>query len=156
MVRIALFFASLLILAACRDTAPASTNTPIQTEHTSQAPEGQLPADFDAFYQKFHADSLFQIAHISWPLQGVTSVEVDTGRQQTKTIYWEKSAWRMHRPVDFNSGEFKRQLQIMGDELVVERISYAAANYGLERRFVRRSAGEWELIYYSDMLESAK
>jgi hypothetical protein len=83
-------------------------------------------------------------------------VEVDTGRQQTKTIYWEKSAWRMHRPVDFNSGEFKRQLQIMGDELVVERISYAAANYGLERRFVRRSAGEWELIYYSDMLESAK
>ena len=156
MLRIAIFFATLLPLAACRDTAPSSANTPAVTEQTTQAPNSQLPADFNAFYQKFHTDSLYQIAHIVWPLQGLSSVEVDSGRQEKQAIFWEPAKWRMHRPVDFRSGDFKRDLQVLGDELVVERISYVAANFGLERRFVRSSQGEWELIYYSDMLETAR
>jgi len=152
MIRIAFAFVSLFVIAACGGNA-SSSNTPAQTEYAAQTTEGQLPADFAEFYQKFHADSLYQIGHIVWPLQGLTSVEADSGLQKKQAIYWELATWRMHRPVDFSTGEFKRVLQVLGDELVVEKISYAAANFGLERRFVRSSEGEWELIYYSDMLE---
>lgn len=152
MIRIAFAFLALSTIAACGGNA-SSSNTPAQAEYAAQNTDGQLPADFSEFYQKFHTDSLYQVAHIAWPLQGLTSVEADSGLQKKQAIYWELATWRMHRPVDFGTGEFKRALQVLGDELVVEKISYAAANFGLERRFVRDSEGKWELIYYSDMLE---
>ncbi len=156
MFRHILLFVVLFNLPACRGKQQTSSNTPEQTDQTTQSQSDQLPADFNEFYKKFHADSLFQMAHISWPLQGLTAVQLDSNRQEKQAIYWEKDKWRLHRPVNFNSGEFKRKLQVLGDELVVEQISYVAANFGLERRFVRNSQGEWELIYYSDMLETAK
>jgi len=37
--------------------------------------------------------------------------------------------------------------------MVIERISFVAANYALERRFYLNENGEWELIYYADMQE---
>jgi len=155
MVRSFFLLAVFLALAACRGKQP-SANIPAHPDQTTKSQGDPLPADFADFYQKFHADSLYQLAHISWPLQGLTTVQVDSSRQERRAIYWEKDTWRMHRPVDFRSGEFQQRLQVLGDELVVEHISYAAANFGLERRFVRNSQGDWELIYYSDMLETAK
>lgn len=156
MSRIALLFISFLLFAACRGKNVSSSNVPAQSDQTTQVQGDQLPADFNEFYEKFHADSQYQVAHISWPLQGLTTVQLDSSRQEKQAIYWEKTEWRMHRPVNFSSGEFQRRLQVLGDELVVEHISYAAANFGLERRFVRSSQGEWELIYYADMQEIAK
>ena len=42
----------------------------------------------------------------------------------------------------------------MEGRYVVEIISYAKApQYGLERRFMRRGDGRWELVYYADMHE---
>ncbi|MBK6931847.1 MAG: hypothetical protein IPH12_13670 [Saprospirales bacterium] len=142
-----------LFLLACRRPAPPAGNTPDRPEKTAQVTEEQLPAGFLAFYRQFHADSLYQLAHISWPLQGITTVEMDSIRREKRPVSWEQKTWRMHHPVDFSSGEFKREWQLLGEELVVERISYAAANYGLERRFMRQSDGEWVMIYYADMQE---
>ncbi|MFN0014053.1 MAG: DUF4348 domain-containing protein [Saprospiraceae bacterium] len=152
MLRNTLIFICVLALVACRDKNPA----PAQAEQPTQAQGDQEPADFSEFYHKFHTDSLFQIAHISWPLQGLTTVRKDNNQQQPQAIYWEKATWTMHRPVNFATGEFKRSLQVLGNELVVEQISYAAASYGLERRFVRGDNGEWELIYYADMHQTGK
>jgi len=156
MLRDILIYICIFAIAACGNKAPSSSNTPAQPDQTAQIQGDQLPADFNEFYEKFHTDSLYQMAHISWPLQGQTTVQADSSRQERQAIYWEKADWRMHRPVNFNSGEFQRKLQVLGDELVVEHISYAAANFGLERRFVRSSQGDWELIYYSDMQETGK
>ncbi|MBL7797874.1 MAG: hypothetical protein JNJ90_15375 [Saprospiraceae bacterium] len=156
MSRITLLFISSLLFAACRGRNASSSNTPAQSDQTTQVQGDQLPPDFNEFYEKFHADSLYQVAHISWPLQGLTTVQLDSTRQEKQAIYWEKANWRMHRPVNFSSGEFQRKLQVLGDELVVEHISYAAANFGLERRFVRSNQGEWELIYYADMQETGQ
>jgi hypothetical protein len=58
----------------------------------------------------------------------------------------------MHHPVDFSGGDFKRQFEVVDAILVLEHIGYAAANYSLERRFVKGDTG-WELIYYADMME---
>ena len=113
----------------------------------------QLPAGFAEFYEKFHQDSLYQMAHISWPLSGETSVEVDSLTSHRVNTNWQKEQWRMHQPIDFSSGDFKRSFIPMGDDIVVEKIRYTNAGFGLERRFTRRSDGEWELIYYADMSE---
>lgn len=156
MTRTFLFFTGLALFTACGERTPSASNMPAEAEQTSQQAEGQLPPDFEAFYRRFHTDSLFQIEHIVWPLQGLTAVETDGGNLQKQAVYWELKTWRMHRPVNFGSGEFKRRVEVLGDELVVEHISYAAANFGLERRFVRRSDGDWELIYYADILEGGQ
>ncbi|MBK8965411.1 MAG: hypothetical protein R3D58_18985 [Saprospiraceae bacterium] len=146
----------LLVLAglnACRNQTPSSSNVPDQAAQTTQAAEVKLPSDFMEFYQKFHRDSLYQMAHIAWPLQGDASVKVDSTRQVKQATSWEPKDWIMHRPVDFSTSEFVRNWELLGDELIIERIRYAAANYGLERRFMKQFNGEWELIYYSDMQE---
>ncbi len=142
-----------LFAGACRNQAPSSSNIPAHPDQTSQVSEAQLPADFLAFYDKFHADSQFQVEHIAWPLQGLTSEPIDSTHSRSKSVFWEKQNWHMHRPVDFASGDYKRKWEMIGDILIIERISYAAANYGLERRFARRDDGAWELIYYADMQE---
>ncbi len=150
------FFLLLPMLAgftACQNPQPNPSNIPAQPEQTTEAAEVKLPPDFIEFYQKFHSDSLYQIEHISWPLQGDAAFAVDSTRMVKKTAVWEPENWRMHRPIDFSTSEFKRDFDVLGDELIVERIRYRAANYGLERRFVRQYNNEWELIYYSDMQE---
>lgn len=156
MLRIFIYCLAIFSLFACQNQAPSSSNTPTQVEQTTQAAEVKLPADFMEFYQNFHRDSQYQVAHISWPLQGDAAVKIDSTRMAKKARSWEPKDWTMHRPIDFSTSEFKRDWDVMGDELVIERISYRAANYGLERRFVRQFNGEWELIYYSDMQETGK
>lgn len=143
---------SLLVLNACQNRQ-SSSNIPAHPEHTKVVTDNQLPAGFLSFYDKFHQDSLFQIAHIQWPLRGEKSVQIDSVLREQQLASWEPETWNLQYPVDFSTGEFKREWEILGDELVIERIKYAAANYGLERRFVRRDDGEWELIYYADMQE---
>lgn len=140
-------FCLLLSVFSCKNKPTASTKT---------ATDAQLPAGFMSFYDKFHRDSVFQMSHIQWPLRGETAVQMDSTRREKQLASWEPQTWNLQRPVDFNSGEFKREWETMGEEFVIERIRYAAANYGLERHFMRREDGEWELIYYADMQETGQ
>jgi hypothetical protein len=112
-----------------------------------------LPAGFLDFYKKFHEDSLYQIAHITWPLQGESSVPVDSTHNEKRLTSWELKNWKMHHLVDFSSGDFRQDFQTVGDVLVIEKIGYRAANFGLERRFALNDKNEWELIFYSDIME---
>jgi hypothetical protein len=116
--------------------------------------ESDLPADFQDFYQKFHADSAYQMAHIQWPLKGETSEPIDSIQHRKVLVSWEPATWRLFQTPDFGSGDFKRELEMVGDVLVVERIRYKAANYGVERHFFKNDQDEWELIFYADMQET--
>lgn len=152
--RYLLFFVALgAVLIGCKpqNSKPSIASSPETVTQSVDA--SQLPADFMPFYDKFHADSLFQIAHIAWPLQGESTEPIDSTHNKRILKEWDLSKWRMHHSVDYTSGDFKRSFEMMGDALVIERIQYAAANYGLERRFVRNDQGAWELIFYSDMQE---
>lgn len=144
------FFGVCLGWMACKQ----SQNAP-KVESVSTA-EVQLPADFNSFYEKFHTDSLYQMAHIAWPLQGDKSEQVDSTHYNKANTVWQQSSWRMHRPVDYGSGDYKRQIQTLGDGLVIEYILITAGGYGIERRFAKQPDGEWNLIYYSDMQERGK
>lgn len=143
-------FGICLLGTACKQK---SDSPKVESVTTANA---ELPADFNAFYEKFHTDSLYQMSHISWPLQGDRSRQVDSTHYQKTDATWEQSNWTMHHPVDYSSGDFKRQVQTLGDGLVVEYILITAGGYGIERRFAKQPDGEWNLIYYSDMQERGK
>lgn len=150
----ALTASALALFFSCQNT-PQPAQPSVTPSQTSSSDGAHIPADFLEFYEKFHSDSLYQMAHIVWPLQGLTSEAIDSTHNRRKEVYWQKADWRMHRKIDLSSGDFKSERQMLGDFLIVERISYAAADYGLERRFAKSGAGgEWELIYYADMQET--
>lgn len=103
--------------------------------------------DFDNFYKKFHRDSTFQKTHITFPLPGFPSF-ADSMTIVREDFYWEEKDWLVQQELDFESGDFERELQELGN-LVVERV-FLKEGVFIERRFYKND-GDWKLIYYSDM-----
>ena len=136
---------------------PACQNQP----QTGSKPETvtrttvQLPKDFLDFYEKFHRDSQYQMEHVVWPLQGDTSEQVDSTHYKKVNTQWKPEQWHMQR-LDYNPNDYHRDVQMLGDVLIIERIRAVSANYGLERRFAKQPDGQWARIYYSDMQELGK
>lgn len=143
---------SLLALLSCQGGSQSAT---VPQETTALPADAALPADFVAFYKSFHSDSLYQMAHISWPLQGDVSEQIDSTHYRPKAHTWTPETWRMMR-LNFSPNDFKMETEMLGDGLVIERIRARSVSFGLERRFARQPNGEWELIFYSDVQERGK
>ncbi|PHI21054.1 hypothetical protein CEQ90_05075 [Lewinellaceae bacterium SD302] len=101
-----------------------------------------LPEDFRNFYQQFHADSLYQIEHIQWPLSGMP----DRAIQEGESFAFTKDNWKMQRPVLASSG-YRSQFTMLTEDLVVEEIINPSDGTGLLRRFLK-DGEQWTLIYY--------
>ncbi|MCB0639394.1 MAG: hypothetical protein KDC54_22365 [Lewinella sp.] len=126
---IALLFLSLL--TACRnDKAPA-------------AAEMAVDDDFAIFYERFHTDSLYQLEHITFPLEGLPSNATDVDID----FRWEEGNWKLHKPIDPETSGFHSEFTRLGD-IVIERIVHENGQYGMMRRFAKLNDGEWYLIYY--------
>lgn len=132
----------LFVFFACKnnDDKPAtaaadSTETPA------------LPAGFADFYQKFHSDSLFQVEHIVWPLEGLPN-NADSATVTSKTFHWTPEDWRMQHQFDFQVSEYKREIVPLTESLVMERIIHQSGQFGMVRRFAI-VGGDWHLIYYA-------
>lgn len=108
--------------------------------------EAGLSDDFVAFYEQFHQDSAYQMAHIVWPLEGVPDNAGD--RLQDRSFRWQKEDWTMMRPIDYSSGEYQREFLTMGSDIIIEKITHQSGRYALIRRFAIVSS-EWHLIYYA-------
>ncbi|HND86995.1 MAG TPA: hypothetical protein PK971_01640 [Saprospiraceae bacterium] len=140
------------VLFACQQPTPSPTPTEVtQTEALSK----DIPEDFEPFYERFLRDSAYQMKHIVWPLRGHHMVTLpDSSASQLQQHEWTPADWVMHRPMDDSEGNYIREVQTMGDLIVIERIKVKAVNYGIERRFARQAdTGEWALIYYSGIRE---
>jgi hypothetical protein len=111
--------------------------------------KGALPKDFVSFYDKFHKDSAYQMAHITFPLDGYPT-HVDSSVLENGGYRWQKEDWKMHRLENFNDSLFTRQFDHPVDELVVEVVKQNNTPFGILRRFYKRG-DEWFLIFYSDM-----
>ena len=105
------------------------------------------PVGFDLFYDRFHADSLYQMAHIRFPLEGLP-YQVDSLTYASGTFRWQADKWIMHRPVD--TVGFDRSTRVITPTLIIETIKQRSTPYGISRRFMK-DGEEWYLIYYSDM-----
>jgi len=106
-----------------------------------------LPADFISFYEKFHRDSVFQMAHIQFPLDGLPSQADST---MTGLYKYTPENWTFQTLKGFNETDFTRRFESPIPELVNESIIQKGVGFGTYRRFYKRS-GEWKLIYYSDV-----
>ena len=108
-------------------------------------------ADFTDFYEKFHSDSLFQVEHIAWPLNGMRAVEIDSQSVMQKYT-WQPEEWTMHRLAILNNGDYEQELTWMDNDFVSERVRLKNSSFGLERHFSRFN-NSWELVFYSEMHE---
>ena len=109
----------------------------------------ELSTDFVAFYEKFHQDSAYQIAHIIFPLEGYPA-QVDSAIVAEGTFRWYAETWRMHKMAAFTSTDFTRTFDEKLPGMVNETILQNGSPYGMFRRYYKRG-DEWFLIYYSDM-----
>lgn len=111
--------------------------------------ESDLPKDFKAFYQQFHSDSAYQMAHIEWPLKGETGVNKDTSNT-VRLTEWLPENWRVMQFPDTTMSTLKRSFETVGDVMVIERMAYPMVGMGYERQFYKEENGEWRLIYYAE------
>lgn len=108
-----------------------------------------LPSDFITFYEKFHQDSTYQMAHIQFPLEGYPA-QVDSATVAEGTFRWYADTWRMHKMAAFSSSEFIRTFEETIPGIINETIRQKGTPYALFRRFYKRD-NEWFLILYLDM-----
>lgn len=106
-------------------------------------------ADFTTFYEQFHRDADYQMAHITFPLEGLPS-DADAETIATGDFRWEAEDWELQRPFDVENSDFKRELIKFGDDLVIEKIVHQTGSYGTIRRFAKMG-DEWYLIYYAGL-----
>lgn len=105
--------------------------------------------DFETFYDRFHSNPDYQMAHISFPLEGLPS-NADAETIASGDFRWEAEDWQLHQPFDPANGEFKRELISFGNDMVIEKITHKNGQFGTVRRFAKLG-GEWYLIYYAGL-----
>ena len=108
---------------------------------------GSVTDSFERFYEQFHQDSTFQLAHIIFPLKGISTDGDSMGRDPN--FHWQEDQWVLHKPFREDSG-FERTWTEVGDGLITETIVQPQAQVGMERRFARLEDG-WYLIYYAGL-----
>ncbi|MBK7871780.1 MAG: hypothetical protein IPJ74_14430 [Saprospiraceae bacterium] len=106
-------------------------------------------SEFEAFYEQFHSDPAYQMAHINFPLEGLPS-DADAETIDSGNFHWDAEDWVTQRPFNFANSEFSRELLSFGDDLVIEKIIHRSGEYGTIRRFAKMGS-EWYLIYYAGM-----
>ena len=105
-------------------------------------------ADFISFYEKFHGDSLYQVNHIRFPLQGQPS-QIDSTFDEN-TFRWTKDEWIIHRGLDKDESEFKQSFTAPMENMIIDRIFTPDKAFVMERRFSKMGS-DWYLIYFQDL-----
>ncbi len=127
-----------LLMMSCKRNPPA----------LKQDEVGGLPPDFVTFYEKFHADSAFQMAHITFPLEGYP-MSPDSATLASN-FRWKAENWAMHRGTMFVDSLYNRRFSNPLPTVITEIIVQKDKPYGTFRRFLKRD-DSWYLIFYSDM-----
>lgn len=102
--------------------------------------------DFQAFYMRFHNDEDFQLAHIPFPIKGAPDNAANKP-EYDENFTWTRDNWVINKPVDLEKTQFRRELQAVSDELVIEKLIHESGSYSMVRRFAKME-GQWMLIYY--------
>ena len=122
----------------------------VETTMTAKGEEAEtIPPDFLVFYTQFHSDSIYQMEHINFPLEGFPAY-ADSVTVADKTFKWEKEDWKMHKNMDERKDNFHKNLSVVSDGLIFEHVPTNDKKLWMERRFLK-SNGEWRLIYFSDL-----
>ena len=130
---------------ACGNTESPAADT---AELEVSPPETDM-AEFNAFYQRFHRDSAYQLAHIRFPLEGIPG-GADSLQLSQSDFRFTRADWQLHRPVDYEMSEFRRTFLPISEDFIIEKVMHKRYPMGMTRRWMRTD-GEWELIFYAGM-----
>ena len=133
-----------IFIISCKSKADSEPIVPIE--------EGVQPfenEEFVTFYNIFSSDSVFQLEHITFPLEG-TRPQQDSLDIVPADFRWTLDTWKIHRPFDDGNKSFVREIVNGPGGVIIEYISDVSGQYTMERRFAKLSAG-WHLIYYKKM-----
>lgn len=134
-----------LFVLACQSPDPS-----VSRAETAEAL--QVPEDFVEFYELFHSDSAYQMAHIQWPLQGVPSND----SLRVPGFAFQAEDWSLHQIFDPAESGYRSEFEMMTEDLIIERINDRQGRYGLVRRWLRDAVSEeWMLIYYQQPMPLA-
>ncbi len=133
-----ILFIGILVFFSCKNKK-ASTKADNPAYNTEE---------FLIFYDRFSKDSVYQMEHIVFPLEG-KKAPVDSLYRDDDDFRWNTDGWILQKEYDDVDGTFSREfLDING--LIIERIGDVSGKFTMERRFGRLSSG-WHLIYYREM-----
>ena len=121
----------------------------VVTTQSQTSDATNIPPDFLVFYTQFHSDSVYQLEHINFPLEGFPAY-ADSLTVVEKTFRWEKENWNIHRNMDERKQNFHKNLVQVSDGLIFEYIPTGDKKLWMERRFLK-TGNEWRLIYFSDL-----
>ncbi len=127
------------LLSACK-------NKKAQENHSASL---SSLGDFEAFYEKFHSDSLYQVEHVSFPLQGLPTF-ADSAVLADREYYWSKDLWVMHKKPELDTSGYEREITTFGNSVIIERLIQPVQSVFMERRF-SKIGNDWYLIYYSGL-----
>ena len=137
---IALFFAFLFIYGiSCKNKVETEKDENIAMYETKE---------FKDFYERFGKDSVYQMQHIVFPLEGIRSMQ-DSLDIPDPDFKWQEDKWKIHGIFDDMNGSFIREFLSMKG-IVIEKITDQSGTFTMERRFAKLSSG-WNLIYYREM-----
>lgn len=139
--RYLLFFLFISLSIWSCDRKTSNSLTAVTLEDTNK--------DFRTFFDKFHSDSLYQIAHIQQPLKGIPAMVKDESLLDGSYI-WPMDNWVMHKPFNNIGNEYLREYIIMDKNIIIENIKHKVSGFGMERRFIKEN-GDWYLNYYAGM-----
>jgi hypothetical protein len=105
--------------------------------------------DFADFYERFHQDSAYQMAHIAFPLEGLPQ-NADSATIAAGTFRWTPENWVIQHGFDLASSDFDHQLIPIGEDFMYEKLIHRAGDLAIVRRFAKLD-GEWHLIYYAGL-----
>ncbi len=137
----ALLFLFFLKKQANKEALIANDNIEVASE-----PSAKLTNGFIQFYDRFHSDSVYQMEHIVFPLEGIPA-RLEDGIVP-EGFAWQKETWKLHKLFDGSDGKFVQTLDEVGNALVIDQIKDTAGDYGMQRRFAKMG-DEWFLIYYA-------
>jgi hypothetical protein len=140
-----------LLLSGCKSSPePAKKEgTPSQTRTGPELAFSDLPADFAAFYAQFHQDSLFQIQHIHFPLEGLPE-HADPEFIGDEAFYWSPDQWVFQKSGFKESANYEVVYSNLADILIEEKITEKKYGLVVIRRFAKSGDG-WNLIYYAGL-----
>lgn len=107
----------------------------------------ELPESFKEFYKEFHRDSVYQMNHIVFPLQGAPNNA--SSNTDYSDFRWAEDDWVIHK--DFGSLLDSYKKFYSGDSTyITEEIYHSSGAFKIERRF-SRIAKQWYLVYYAGL-----
>lgn len=111
--------------------------------------EKNTTESFVNFYERFHDDPDYQIAHIIFPLEGLPDW-ADSSTILNNDFRWSRKDWVIQKAFDISRSTFDMELIPINNCFIIERIIHKSEKYGMQRRFALLG-DEWYLIYYAGL-----